>query len=148
VTRRRPTEPRPPEPPPPAPKDDDKKERVLHTRVPERLEHELKARAADLGVSVSNLVRNVLTHAFGLVGDIVADGAAVARSAKGVGRAASEPIGWQPLVLNKNAVCAACNAILPRGADAAAAITEANGPRPIVCTTCLEELRHGRDPFA
>ena len=57
---------------------------MLHTRVPERLEAELKERAADLGVSVSNLVRNVLTHAFGLVGDIVADGAQVARSASGV----------------------------------------------------------------
>ena len=28
-------------------------------------------------------------------------------------------LGWQPLVLNKNAVCAACNDILARGADAA-----------------------------
>lgn len=121
---------------------------MLHTRVPERLEHELKARAADLGVSVSNLVRNVLTHAFGLVGDIVADSAAVARSATGGPRAQPAPLGWQPMVLNKNAVCAACNDILPRGADAAAAITEAVGPRPIVCTTCLEEIRHGRDPFA
>src|SRR4051812_34307346 len=65
------------------PPDEDKKERVIHTRVPPRLEAELKERAADLGVSVSNLVRNVLPHAFGLVGDIVADSAQVARSASG-----------------------------------------------------------------
>ena len=149
VTRsRRPSEPDPV-------KDDDKKERVLHTRVPERLEAELKERAADLGVSVSNLVRNVLTHAFGLVGDIVADGAQVARSASGARRPAPEPaprpaevLGWQPLVLNKNAVCAACNDVLVRGADGAVAITDGAGPRPIVCPRCLEEIRHGRDPFA
>ncbi|MBK9030010.1 MAG: hypothetical protein IPL61_01505 [Myxococcales bacterium] len=137
-------------------KDDDKKERVLHTRVPERLETELKERAADLGVSVSNLVRNVLTHAFGLVGDIVADGAQVARSASGGRRAAAEPppppraaevLGWQPLVLNRNAVCAACNDVLVRGADGAVAITDGSGPRAIVCPRCLEEIRHGRDPF-
>lgn len=129
---------------------DDKKERVLHTRVPERLEAELKERAADLGVSVSNLVRNVLTHAFGLVGDIVADGAQVARSAGGTRRSvpARDVVGWQPLVLNKNAVCAACNDILARGADAAVAVTDVAGGRPIVCPKCLEEIRHGRDPFS
>lgn len=151
VTRRRPSEPDPA-------KDDDKKERVLHTRVPERLETELKERAADLGVSVSNLVRNVLTHAFGLVGDIVADGAQVARSASGGPRrpATAEPppparpaevLGWQPLILGKNAVCAACNDVLLRGADGAVAITDGAGPRPIACLRCLEEIRHGRDPF-
>lgn len=130
--------------------DDDRKERVLHTRVPEKLESELKERAAELGVSVSNLVRNVLTHAFGLVGDVVADGARVARAASGAPRTPPPPppsggdvIGWQQLVLQKNAVCAQCNDILPRGRDAAIAITEGNGPRPIVCLRCLEDLRRG-----
>jgi len=144
------------------PSDDDKKERVLHTRVPPRLEAELKERAADLGVSVSNLVRNVLTHAFGLVGDVVADSAQVVRSASGAGGtprpvgapapapastprpASDDVIGWQPIVLAKNAVCAACNDILPRGSDGALGITD-GGARPIVCARCLEEIRHGRD---
>ncbi|MBZ0232834.1 MAG: BrnA antitoxin family protein [Deltaproteobacteria bacterium] len=125
--------------------DDDRKERVLHTRVPEKLENELKERAAELGVSVSNLVRNVLTHAFGLVGDVVADGARVARAATGGPRPAASPpgavIGWQQLVLQKNAVCQQCNDILPRGRDAAIAITEGHGPRPILCLRCLEDLR-------
>ena len=129
--------------------DDDRKERVLHTRVPEKLENELKERAAELGVSVSNLVRNVLTHAFGLVGDVVADGARVARAATGQStpRQAnpSDVIGWQQLVLQKNAVCSNCNDILPRGRDAAIAITEGSGPRPIVCLRCLEELRSNDD---
>jgi hypothetical protein len=129
--------------------DDDRKERVLHTRVPEKLESELKERAAELGVSVSNLVRNVLTHAFGLVGDVVADGARVARAATGQrppSPTASDVIGWQQLVLQKNAVCTNCNDILPRGRDAAIAITEGgSGPRPIVCLRCLEELRSDDD---
>src|SRR5688500_11790669 len=99
--------------------DDDRKERVLHTRVPEKLENELKERAVELGVSVSNLVRNVLTHAFGLAGDVVADGARVARAATGQPRSAptadaasNDVIGWQQLVLQKNAVCSECNDIL------------------------------------
>lgn len=129
---------------------DDRKEKVLHTRVPERLELELKERAAELGMSVSNLVRNVLTHAFDLVGDVVADSAEVARRASGVRRAGvreerseapEDVLGWQPMILQRNAVCAQCNDILPRGSDAAIAISDVPGTRAIVCNKCLEELR-------
>ena len=74
VTRKRPPRRRP---------DEDEKERVIHTRVPESLEAELRKRAQELGISVSNLVRNVLGHAFGLVGDVVADSHAIARAARG-----------------------------------------------------------------
>ncbi len=134
-------------------KDDDddveKKERVLHTRVPESLETQLREKAQDLGISVSNLVRNVLGHAFGLVGDVVADSHAIARAARGdkkqrAGTPApvtvtslDDVLGWQPIVLGKNAVCAKCNAILPRGRDAAVGV----GTQLVVCTSCLEELR-------
>jgi hypothetical protein len=138
----------------------EKNERVIHTRVPERLETELKDRAEALGVSVSNLVRNVLGNAFGLVEDILGDSAKVALSARGAVKTAppragasgrnghdghDDVIGWQEMVMNKNAVCERCNAMLPRGADAAIAILDGSGPRTIVCPDCLEEIRHGRD---
>src|SRR5512143_610273 len=122
VTRKRPPTPAPDE------NEAEKKERVIHTRVPESLEAELRQRAQDLGISVSNLVRNVLGHAFGLVGDVVADGHAIARAARGgdakakAPAAAAEPdelIAWQPIVMAKNAVCSRCNDILPRGREAA-----------------------------
>jgi hypothetical protein len=126
------------------------KERVIHTRVPESLEAELRKRAQDLGMSVSNLVRNVLGHAFGLVGDVVADSHAIARAAKGdrVGgpgepapASVEDVLAWQPMVLGKNAVCARCNALLPKGRDAALGVPEHGGARVVVCSTCLEELR-------
>lgn len=134
VTRKRP----PTDPPDEA----EKKERVIHTRVPESLEAELRKRAQDLGISVSNLVRNVIGHAFGLVGDVAADSQAIARAARGESKhqGASEPaevIGYQELVLAKNAVCTRCNDILPKGRKAAIAI---GGDRQIVCPNCLEEL--------
>ena len=138
----------------PEPEEPEKKERVIHTRVPESLEAELRERAQGLGISVSNLVRNVLGYAFGLVGDVAADAHAIARAARGEDRRPSpkqEPVpaevngasiadvlAWQPIVLGKNAVCARCNDLLPRGKDAA--IGDAN-PRLIVCIPCLEELR-------
>jgi hypothetical protein len=148
VTRKRP----PTEPP----DETEKKERVIHTRVPESLEAELRKRAGELGVSVSNLVRNVLGHAFGLVGDVVADSHAIARAARGdrekaeaatIAAAPAAPpdpadvLAWQPIVLGKNAVCSRCNDLLPRGRDAAIGVAERGNGRVIVCTTCLEELR-------
>lgn len=143
--------------PPDEPREPEKKERVLHTRVPESLEAELRHKAQDLGISVSNLVRNVLGHAFGLVGDVVADSHAIARAARRKSDAADaspgarpppaappaldDVLGWQPMVLGKNAVCARCNAILPRGRDAASGVTEATSARLVICLACLEQLR-------
>ena len=128
---------------------DERKKRVIHTRVPESLDRELREKAAGLGVSVSNLVRNVLLNAFGLVGDIVADGARVAESARGAGPGdpdapAEAVIGWQELVLGVNAVCVTCNAVLTKGSSAAIAVTEGAVSRPVLCLTCLEELRDDR----
>lgn len=136
----------------PEPDDEvEKKERVIHTRVPESLENQLRQRAEDLGISVSNLVRNVLNHTFGLVGGVVADSHAVARAARGGARPASpEPaapptlddvLGWQPLILGKNAVCARCNALLPKGSDAATGVSETGDGRFVICKACVDQLR-------
>ena len=118
---------------------------MLHTRVPESLEAHLRERAQELGMSVSNLVRNVLGHAFGLVGDVVADSHAIARAARGDGRGENpqavdpaEVSGWQPLTLAKNAICAQCNAILAKGKPASIGMTERGAVGPIVCPTCTE----------
>ncbi len=145
-------------------KKDEKKEKVIHTRISETLEQELKHRASGLGVSVSNLVRNVLLNTFGLVESVARDSANVARSVKGepdsVGAEAvamederpapgtgQEIIGWQPTVLAINAVCTTCNALLPRGSDTAVALMSVVGAaRPILCMKCLEEIRHHADP--
>ncbi len=125
---------------PPPPEDPEKKERVIHTRVPESLEVHLRERAQELGMSVSNLVRNVLGHAFGLVGDVVADSHAIARAARGEKQPINtdEVIGWQSITLAKNAVCAQCNAILAKGKPASIGMTERGAVGPIVCSTCTE----------
>jgi len=129
---------------------DERKERVIHTRVPESLDDEIKAKARRLGVSVSNLVRNVLEHTVELVEDIVTDGAEIARSAGGRagrrGGPAESPapvvLGWQRALLELNAVCDRCNAILPRGTDAAIAVTT-DGAARFRCIACLEGETHG-----
>jgi RNase P subunit RPR2 len=45
------------------------------------------------------------------------------------------------MVLGKNAVCLRCNAILPRGSDAATGVTETTGGRLVICLACLDQLR-------
>jgi hypothetical protein len=137
-----------------------RKARVLHTRIPEALDEEIKAQARELGVSVSNLVRNILRNTIGLVGDVVEDTADITRRALGEepearGPGAARPVrgssapapgpspvvGWQQITLNLNAVCAECNAILEKGTDAAAAVGGDPTAPTVICPSCLEELR-------
>lgn len=129
---------------------EEKKEKVLHTRIPESLDDEIRQQAAKLGVSVSNLVRNVLQNAVGLVGDIVADTANIAQTVSGDAKEAApapaaggpkpQVLGWQKAIMNLNAVCAACNEIIPKGTEAAIAVAEAGAVRVVRCMTCLEEV--------
>lgn len=132
----------------------DRKERVIHTRVAEDLDEEIKRRAQSLGVSVSNLVRNILQNTIGLVEEIVLDGAEAMRAARrSVGgdaaAAATRPgrvIGWQPAILAVNALCEGCNAILPRGTRAGIAVLEGPGTPAFRCESCLEEIRADAEP--
>lgn len=116
-----------------------KKEKVLHTRVSETLEEELKTRASQLGVTVSNLVRNVLLNTFELVEDVVADSGNIGRAARGRAAADPDPLGWQEMTLNLNAVCDRCNAVLVAGSRAGLAVYDpgVEGKRVIVCTDCM-----------
>jgi len=141
------------------PPENSKKERVIHARIPESLDDEVKRRATDLGLSVSNLVRNVLQHAFGLVEDVVHDSAAIARAARDAkaavtgapvaerprAAATAHVLGWQEAVLNVNAVCDICNAMLAKGSRAGIGILDRAGPPPFRCTACLKELHHADD---
>jgi hypothetical protein len=131
---------------------DDRKERVITARVPEALDDAIRRRATSLGLSVSNLVRNVLQNSLGLVGDIVADSAEIARLARGE-RSRSAPqlpapsvprvLGWQLVRLAVNAVCEVCNAVLPRGSQAALGVLESPGPVRLRCEKCTEERDAG-----
>jgi len=135
---------------------DERKERVLHTRVPESLDRQLKRRARTLGMSVSTVVRHVLLNTFGLVEDIVTDSANIALAVSGqeaipspersrvrAPAAASEVLAWQEAVLNLNAVCGECNDVLPRGTRAAVGVRERPGPCAVICRGCLERIEGG-----
>jgi len=134
--------------------ENEKKERVIHMRVAPSLDSELKERAEHLGVSVSNLVRNILHHTFGLAGDVIRDSQNVARTARGEtpppadtastprAEAPGKVLGWQTFVLGVNAICEHCNAILPRGTEAGIGVLDGPGHRPIICKPCITESTH------
>ena len=143
---------------------DERKERVLHTRVPDSLDRQLKHRARRLGMSVSTVVRHVLLNTFGLVDDIVPDStngalaltggdAAEPTSGTNARAAATQAadtgtvLAWQEAVLNVNAVCAHCNAILRRGVRAAVGIRDAAGAPVVICRRCLERLQKEPTPL-
>lgn len=118
------------------------KDKVIHTRVPDTLDEELKTRASNLGISVSNLVRNILGNAFDLFGDVIVDSTNIGRAVSGpIATPDTDPVlGWHKLILNVNAVCSECNKILPKGEEAAAAVTPKGAGASFLCLNCLKEI--------
>ncbi len=128
------------------------KDKVLQARIPENLDEELRGRAEALGMSVSNVVRNVLLHTFDLVENVVSDSAQIARVIQGGEAASSTPtvepvdantendvIGWQVATLNRNGVCDQCNAILTKGQTAAVGVPVQARP-VLLCPACMDKL--------
>jgi hypothetical protein len=138
---------------------DERNQRVLHTRIPESLERNIKRRARNLGMSVSTVVRHILLNTFGLVEDIVNDSASIALSITGReavppgarasargssvddgAPATSDILGWHEAILNLSAVCDRCNAVVRPGTWAALGVREQPGPRAIICGSCFGGL--------
>jgi hypothetical protein len=132
----------------------DRKERVLHTRVPALLERELKRFAENLRVPVSNLVRAILE-------DAITAADAAGESVEGrLKRAAAQiehererlkrrvtpdpfagVFAFQPVTLAQPSACAKCGRELVRGERAHLGLSEtpprSAADRIVVCDTCL-----------
>jgi hypothetical protein len=134
--------------------DREKKERVLHTRVPAVLERELKRFADNLRVPVSNLVRTILEDALN-----VADAATenVEERLKKAARTLEKErerlrkrvshddpldgvLAFQEVTLAMPVQCARCERTIARGARAHLGLTDgisAGRGRVFVCADCL-----------
>jgi hypothetical protein len=131
-----------------------RKERVLHTRVPAVLEAELKRFADSLRVPVSNLVRTILEDALS-----VADAASESVEARLKlaahqlefererlkRRVVPDPLkdvfAFQPVTLAQTCFCAKCSERLAPGTSAHMGLVDSpsGNPRPriFVCDSCL-----------
>lgn len=127
----------------------EKKEKVLHTRVPAVLEQELKALAQNLRVPVSNVVRTILEDAVKTVDVIGRRAESELRDvAKLLGPKQSYPpaadapplaavVGYQAIRLARDESCTLCGAALARGSEAHLGIRDDGGARVLLGPECL-----------
>jgi hypothetical protein len=133
---------------------DNRKERVLHTRVPAVLERELKRFAESMRIPVSNLVRTILEDALN-VADAASEGVEerLKKAATQLEherdrirkRLLRDPLAdvyaFQPVKLAQDALCAKCKKELARGERVHLGLTEEprprGAPRIFVCDACL-----------
>ncbi len=146
---------------------DERKDRLIQTRVPERLETTLKEEARRQRTSVSQMIRNVLEDTFHLVDDVVAnvdqivsDSVEFAQQVgreTGLGRGRSRDCGeplpdaegrlsqvdaWNEVVLNKSVACTKCGRKLERGGKVFAGLgSSGDAPRSYVCAEEIASLR-------
>ena len=103
----------------------EKKERVLHARIPAALEEQIKRLAGSLRVPVSNLVRNMLEDAIDV-------------TRRMAGHSLANVYGWQELVLNGEVPCALCQRSLPSGEKAYVGLSHsARDAKHFICSNCL-----------
>ena len=148
---------------------EERKDRLIQTRVPERLETTLKQEARRHRVTVSQMIRNVLEDTFQLVDGVVANvdqivsdsvelAQQVGKESRRVrsGRSPSSPCGepledsaarlakvdaWNPVVLNRPIPCTKCGAELAKGSRVYAGITTGPGEdRAWLCSRSVEAL--------
>jgi hypothetical protein len=106
-------------------RDEQRKERVLHARIPVALEDQIKRLAENLRVPVSNLVRNMLEDAID-----------VTRRVRGP--ALGDVYGWQALVLNLDLRCARCDRELHAGDEAYVGLSHhPRDEKHFICSACL-----------
>lgn len=109
-----------------------RKEEYLGARVPKELREKVIARAEQLGIPVSILIRNTLEDAFGH------DRATGFAEKSDAGRRATFPgvIGWERIVLNRTMPCASCGQDIDAGATATLGIAAPGEDHVILCAKC------------
>ena len=112
---------------------DERKEKVIHTRIPAALEEQIKRLAEGLRVPVSNLVRNMLEDAIVMtkrVRDQLPGGTVPPPDLSAV-------YAWQDITLNVASPCARCARELHPGDRAYLGLSDAREARVFICPTCL-----------
>jgi predicted transcriptional regulator len=133
-----------------------KKERVLHTRIPAVLEAELKRFADNLRIPVSNLVRTILEDAVSVADAASSNVEAGLKSAAAQlhtererlrARVRIDPLkgvfAFQEVTLAQKSACARCSVELVPGARAHLGLTDAAAPgtpRIFVCDDCVPRV--------
>jgi hypothetical protein len=124
-----------------------RKEEYLGARVPKELKQKVIARASELRIPVSILIRNVLEEAFGGKGlekEINSSrvGAYIKKDSSGTASANKFPmvLGWEDIRLNRSTVCTGCGKSLEPGSYVTLGIAAPGEERILLCDICKESL--------
>ncbi len=111
---------------------DKRKAEYLGARVPAALREKVIARAAALGIPVSDLIREILEQAFAGTPDITPTAAPTA--AKPVNY--SGIIGWETITLNQARSCTTCGVPLMPGQEVTFGLALDGNDHAILCRKC------------
>ncbi len=118
-----------------------RKEEYLGARVPKALKERIMARANELGMPISILIRRVLEDAFGA--DVSAE-VGVAEPDASVGQSASrdyeDVIGWKEVELHRERVCDGCGEPIKARNLATMGFTQSDNNFVILCAACKDQL--------
>jgi len=122
--------------------EEERKDRVLQTRVPKALYSDLVSRARRLRVPVSNLVRNILEDSTRMVGNILESGLEIAET---LGRSADKKdlqsvLGWQPMIANREVACSRCAAMIQKGEQGFMSVGLPGGRAVVICEACKSKV--------
>lgn len=109
-----------------------RKEEYLGARVPKELRAKVIARAAEQGIPVSILIRNILEQAFSTEGQ-ASEGL---NKTVNVSDAFPAVIGWEQITLNRQMNCSSCAAVIQPGAVVALGLTGPGEDHVILCGKC------------
>jgi len=114
------------------------KDHVLQARVSQSLYKDLVTQARRLRVPVSNLVRNILEDSTRMVENLVDGGLEIAEalSSKVDEEDISSVLGWQPMITNKDLICAQCRSTVPKGGQAFMSVGAPGGRTIVICEEC------------
>lgn len=117
-----------------------RKDRLIQTRVDRRLQKVLVEQARSRRISVSNLVRNILEDAFGLV-PTPAGEAEPEPSRSDPAPALDHIYAWNSVILGRDAECSRCRRSLEAGGRAFMGLSEdPTAARAWLCLQCGEDL--------
>ncbi len=119
-----------------------RKEEYLGARVPKELRDRVTAKAKDLGIPVSILIRNILEESFNELGsDSSALGSRVSKGAQTEateGEKFASVLGWERITLNKSVACVSCGTSLEPGIEVTFGL---GGVEPVVlCDQCKDRI--------
>ena len=111
-----------------------KQKKVLHARVSEELFDKISTKAKKHRISTSNLIRNLVEDYLEIHEDVweAVDG----RLRRYVAEGKDSVIGYQPIKLSKNTVCALCEKKLKADSQAFVGFFEKSSQKLIVCEDC------------